>query len=91
MRKKKIKYRKIVFKLSDKQFKVVKKYCEARAISPNKLFKQSIKDFILKNNLKGDNECYISENQLDLFDLVEEIEREQEYNAFEDAEDEDGD
>ncbi|MDD3878027.1 MAG: hypothetical protein PHT69_15510 [Bacteroidales bacterium] len=86
---KKIKYKKIVFKLSNKQFQIVRKYCEGRDISPNKFFKQAIKEFIINNNLKANNECYISENQLDLFDLVEEIEKSKEFEFDTSDDDED--
>lgn len=73
-RSKKIKYKKIVFKLSDKQFQIVKRFCEAREISPNKFFKKAIKDYIVHNYDFSKQNADISENQLDLFDLVEEIE-----------------
>jgi len=85
---KKIKYKKIVFKLSEKQFKIVKRVCEINQMSPNKLFKKAIKDYIVHNYDFSSNNYEISENQLDLFDLVEEIEGNYELSDKEDDEEE---
>ncbi len=76
-KKKKIKFKKITFKLSQKQFNIVERFCKIKKISPNKLFKKAIKDYIVTHYDFTDDANYeISENQLDLFDLVEELEAE---------------
>jgi len=74
MKQKKKKFKNISFKLSDKQHSIVKTFCANKKISPNKLFKSAIKEYILRNYDFKNNNYEISENQLDLFDLVEEIE-----------------
>ena len=66
-RKKKIKYKKIVFKLSAKQKKSLENYCKARKTTPNKLIKKSISRYINGFDKSVPEEYYVTENQLDLF------------------------
>lgn len=69
---KKIKYKRINFKLSEKQKAIIDRYCKVHKTTPNKLFKKAIKEYLLRNaNMEEDN-YYISENQLQLFDFEEE-------------------
>ena len=67
------KYKKIVFKLSDKQFKIINSFCKSKRISPNKFFKMATKDYIVHNYDFNTNDYHISENQLALFDLEDEV------------------
>jgi hypothetical protein len=66
-RKKKIKYKKIVFKLSAKQKKSLENYCKARKTTPNKLIKKSISRYINGFDKSVPEEYYKTERQLDLF------------------------
>ena len=66
-RKKKTKYKKIVFKLSAKQKKSLENYCKARKTTPNKLIKKSISRYINGFDKSVPEEYYVTENQLDLF------------------------
>ncbi len=66
-RKKKIKYKKIVFKLSAKQKKSLENYCKARKTTPNKLIKKSISRYINGFDKSVPDEYFKSERQLDLF------------------------
>jgi hypothetical protein len=66
-RKKKIKYKKIVFKLSAKQKKSLENYCKARKTTPNKLIKKSISRYINGFDKSVPDEYFRSERQLDLF------------------------
>ena len=59
---------------SEKQKKVIDKFCKAKKTSPNKLFKQAIKHFLANYIATMPNEDYITENQLKLFDAEEECE-----------------
>lgn len=67
--KSKKKFKKIVFKLSEKQFSIVNRFCKSKKLTPNKIFKKAIKDYIVNNYDFNDKEYCISENQLELFDL----------------------
>ena len=67
------KYKKVIFKLSLKQFKVITRFCKSKQLTPNKLFKKAIKDYIVHNYDFNDNDYHISENQLALFDLEDAI------------------
>lgn len=73
-KKKKIKYRKFAFKLSEKQKSIIDRFCKAKKISHNKMIKSAIKDYIRKFADSLPEEEYIGENQLKLFDVEEETE-----------------
>ena len=66
--KRKVKYKKYTLMLSEKQKKIIDKFCDARKTSPNKLIKAAIKEYLqhYAHSLPQDDE--ISENQLRLFD-----------------------
>ena len=72
--KRKIKYKKFEFKLSEKQKKIIDKFCHAKKVSPNKMMKTAIRDYISKFADSLSEEDYISENQLKLFDVEEDQE-----------------
>lgn len=82
-KKRKIKYKKFEFKLSEKQKRLIDKFCRAKKVSPNKMIKSAIKDYIRKFADSLPEEDYISENQLLLFDVDEEQE---DYNQAENKE-----
>ncbi len=67
-RKKKVKYKKVVFKLSAKQKKSLENYCKARKTTPNKLIKKSISRYINGFDKSVPEEYYRTERQLDLFE-----------------------
>ena len=71
VKKKKVRYKKYVFKLSFKQKELIDKFCEIHKTTPNKLIRRSIKEF-LSSNVSPDDEYYISENQLSIFDEIDE-------------------
>lgn len=70
-KKRKIKYKKFEFKLSEKQKGLIDKFCHAKKVSPNKMIKTAIRDYISKFAGSLPEEDYISENQLKLFDVEE--------------------
>ena len=70
---KKIKYKKVLFKLSEKQKSIIDRYCIAKRTTPNKMIKTAIKEYIMRNASLPDDEYYISENQLQLFDFDDEV------------------
>jgi len=67
-KKKKIRYKRVVFKITTKQKKIIKIYCEKRKTTPIKLFKKAVKFYMEKNQALPKHEYYISKNQLKLFD-----------------------
>ena len=67
-RKRKVKFRTITLKLSDKQKKSLVNYCRARRTTPNKLIKKSISRFTNGFDKKVPKEFYSTEKQLDLFE-----------------------
>ncbi|HRY32336.1 MAG TPA: hypothetical protein P5531_05160 [Bacteroidales bacterium] len=64
----KLKYRKVSFKLTEKQKKLVDRYCKARKTTPTKMMKAAIRDYLSRYSGTLADEDYISENQLKLFD-----------------------
>ena len=77
VKKKKIKYRSILFKVTDKQKQVIDDYCKKNGLGTIQLFKLAMRDFIERNaSLEQHGEGYsISENQLTIFDVISEIEK----------------
>ncbi len=78
IKKKKIKYSSILFKVTNKQKKVIDEYCKNYGLGTVQLFKLALRDFIERNSkfesLTTNNT--ISENQLTIFDVISEIEKE---------------
>ncbi len=64
---KKIRYKKFTFALSDKECKQIVKYCKTHKTTPNKLFKNALREH-LKSHLAKQNNIQYSENQLNLFE-----------------------
>ena len=76
IKKKKIKYRSILFKVTDKQKQIIDDYCKKNGLGTVQLFKLAMRDFIERNaTLKYSSDTYgLSENQLTIFDVISEIE-----------------
>ena len=70
----KYKYHAVTFKLTSGQYKSLKNYCKARKITPIKLVKRSIERFISHYEYEVPAELYLTENQLDLFEEIENVE-----------------
>lgn len=69
-KKRKVRYKKYVFKLSFKQKELIDKFCQIHKTTPNKLIRRSVKEFLARN-VTPEDEYYISENQLSIFDEIE--------------------
>jgi hypothetical protein len=69
-RRKKVRYSKLIIKLSAKQKKSLQNYCKARKTTPSKLIKKSIKRFINGFDKEVPEAYYVTENQLALFDEI---------------------
>ena len=67
------KYHAVTFKLTSGQYKSLKNYCKARKITPIKLVKRSIERFISHYEYEVPAELYLTENQLDLFEEIENV------------------
>lgn len=63
------KYHTITFKLSDGQYRSLRNYCKARKTTPIKLIKRNIGRFITNYEYEIPKDLYLTENQLDLFEL----------------------
>lgn len=64
----KIKTKKVVFRLSLRQKKIIDRYCVSQNLTTNKLIKNALKEYMVNHyNLEDDD--FISENQLKLFDF----------------------
>lgn len=76
IKKKKIKYRSILFKVTDKQKQVIDDYCKRNGLGTVQLFKLALRDFIERNAtiVPGAEAYSLSENQLTIFDVISEIE-----------------
>lgn len=68
-RRKKIRYKRISFKITTKQKEIIQDYCKAKRTTPIKLFKKSIKFYMDRNQSLPKQDYHISKNQLRLFDL----------------------
>lgn len=70
-RRRNYKYHAVTFKLTAGQYKSLKNYCKARKTTPIKLIKRSIERFTSHYEYEVPTELYLTENQLNLFDLDE--------------------
>jgi len=84
---KKIKTKKLTFRLSLKQKKIIDMYCAAHNLTNNKLIKCALKEYMLLHYDLPDEE-YISENQLNLFDFEDDIIDQQEHDEHNNIEEE---
>ena len=77
IKKKKIKYRSIFFKVTDKQKQIIDDYCKKNSLGTVQLFKLALREYIERNSgsEKYSNDCPISENQLTIFDVISELEQ----------------
>ncbi|MCF8302784.1 MAG: hypothetical protein K9I94_05855 [Bacteroidales bacterium] len=66
-KRRKVRYRKITFKLSTKEKSVIDRFCRTNGITPNKFYKTAIREY-LQNNSEMKEADFILENQLKLFD-----------------------
>ena len=68
---KKIKYKKITFKLSAKQKRIIDRCCQLEKTTPNKFIKSAINDYVMKyaDRIAEQDANVVSENQLALFDF----------------------
>ncbi len=64
---KKIKYRKITFKLSDKQFRSLSNYASARKTTRTKLIKKMVRSFLSGYDGEVPENIEATPNQLDMF------------------------
>lgn len=67
---KRTRYRKVAFKVTDRQKKLIERYCSAEKTTPVRLMKKSIMEYMDKHAylLPSEDASYISKNQLNLFD-----------------------
>jgi hypothetical protein len=73
-KRKKVKYRSIELKLSARQKQSLLNYCDARHTTPNKLIKKCIRKYTENFAGKVPEEYYVTENQLVLFEELNERE-----------------
>ncbi len=66
-KRKKIRFREVKFKLSEKQFRSLSNYSKARKTTVIKLIKKSIDKFMVGYDVHVPKHYYVSERQLDLF------------------------
>ncbi|OIP05151.1 MAG: hypothetical protein AUJ97_01575 [Bacteroidetes bacterium CG2_30_32_10] len=66
---KKIRYKRISFKITSNQKEIIRTYCKSRKTTPIKLFKKAVKFYMEKNQAMPKQDYHISKNQLKLFDL----------------------
>ena len=78
IKKKKIKYRSILFKVTDKQKQIIDDYCSKNGLGTVQLFKLAMREFIERNATYDSNngDYTLSENQLTIFDVISELEKE---------------
>ncbi len=66
-KKRRIKFKQIAFKLSEKQYRSLINYCKARKTTPLKLIKKNIDKFINGYDIQVPKQYFVSEKQLELF------------------------
>lgn len=70
-KRKKVRFRKVVIKLSARQKKSLDNFCRSRRTTPNKIIKKSIRPLLENYTDSIPRNDYISVNQLELFKLEE--------------------
>lgn len=68
-KRKKIKYRKVAFKLTDAQRKALDHYCRIHNTTPVRFIKSLVNIRVDRYRDKELNESYVTPNQLSLFDM----------------------
>ncbi len=68
-RRKKLRYKKIGFKITTNQKAIIQDYCKARKTTPVKLFKKAVQFYMERNQAMPKHDYHISKNQLKLFDI----------------------
>ena len=66
-------YKTITFKLTVRQRKSLWNFCKARKTTPTKLIKKVLRPYTENYSVKVPDEYYITENQLDMFDEIDEL------------------
>jgi hypothetical protein len=66
-KKKRKKFKTVSFKLSNRQMRSLKNYCDARQTTPTKLIKKMIRDYIEYFDKEVPEKYRGSHNQLDMF------------------------
>jgi hypothetical protein len=67
-RRRKVRYKTIKLKLSERQKNSLYNYCRARKTTPTKLIKKMIRPYISQYEKEVPEELYVTENQLDMFE-----------------------
>jgi len=77
IKKKKIKYRSIFFKVTAKQKQIIDDYCKKNSLGTVQLFKLALREYIERNAIieQLSNDCPINEKQLTIFDVISELEQ----------------
>jgi hypothetical protein len=71
-KRKKVKFRKLVLKVSDKQNKQIQRLSTKKHTSSNKLIKAAIREYLIRHaDLLVEEPSYVTKNQLKLFDFSE--------------------
>ncbi|NLN95879.1 MAG: hypothetical protein GX128_06900 [Bacteroidales bacterium] len=69
-RRKKVKYKSLSFKLSNKEYNRIARYCKKHKLTPNKLIKKSLRTYVSHiGPIIDQEELPVSENQLTIFDF----------------------
>jgi hypothetical protein len=71
-KRKKIRYRKLVFKVSAQQKKQIDRYCKVKRTTTVRLIRKALNEYLDRHADEIPEEVVISKNQLKLFDLSEE-------------------
>ena len=67
----KIRYCKLPIKVSDKEQREIDRYCSALGLTPNKMLKRSLREFMARNAHRiPEASLPVSKNQLRLFETV---------------------
>lgn len=67
-KKKKVRFRKIEIKVSNKQKSLLDRFCKVHKTSTKRLIKRSVKEFLERHASNPEHDDYISPNQLKLFE-----------------------
>jgi hypothetical protein len=71
-KRKKIRYRKLVFKVSAQQKKQMDRYCKLKHITSVRMIRKALNEFLERHADEIPEEIIVSKNQLKLFELNEE-------------------
>jgi hypothetical protein len=82
VKRKKIRYRKVEFKITDQQKKLITRLCRKNRMTPVRMIKKALLEYIERHAAELPEEVVVSKNQLKLFDVHDESHKDKQTSLF---------